>query len=199
VYSHDPGQLDTLLPAAGFTLIEQAALVCNFTSSVTAAAEPHPGMSEPLNATEDIRAAATLLAEEGDVAGLWTHDVAELQRDIGALLQGGNSAALLGIRIDATIAATGLVQVVDATGCAWLRGAATALGHRRRGLFTQLVIDRARFAAARNANLLAVEASKHSRSPLLRVGFGEIADVHTYEWMPTGGPVAPAGAHPNRP
>ena len=75
------------------------------------------------------------------------------------------------------VVCSGRVDVVDATDFAGLWGGACDPAHRGRGLYRDLVAQRARLAQARGKHLIQVDCSEDSRPILERAGLTPITTV----------------------
>ena len=80
------------------------------------------------------------------------------------------------------VVCSGRVDVVDATDFAGLWGGACDPAHRGRGLYRDLVAQRARLAQARGKHLIQVDCSEDSRPILERAGLTPITTVTAAIW-----------------
>jgi GNAT superfamily N-acetyltransferase len=181
VYGHDRRDPAPALLARGFAPADAETLVVlDLDSTAAPPVRPLPGVV--IERLADDAPLGGVLAVKDAV---WGGDHSWL---IGALARerahDPSSLSIWQAVADGRPVANAWVRFVRGSRFASFWGGATLPAWRGRGIYTQLVAQRAAEARGRGARFIYVEASDDSRPILERLGFIALAAVRGYEWRP---------------
>jgi GNAT superfamily N-acetyltransferase len=132
------------------------------------------------------------VAEDADIrriavmeSGVWGTDWRGLYDFlIGQIAAAPDSIPVLVAEFEGEVVSAAWLVLSPGTDFAGLRGGTTLPAWRGRGIYRALVAARARLAVARGVQYLHVDASRHSASPLKRLGFRAAGTATPYVWTP---------------
>jgi hypothetical protein len=176
-YAHDGGRLPAALAAAGFAAERTATVLVGDAETLAGLSPDVPGAI--VRTDVDLEAIAAM------VQGVWGSDWSWLPAELGARRAAApDEMAVFAVVADGAPVSAGWVSGYPGTGFALLTGGTTVASWRGRGCYRALVAARARFAAARGAQFLTVDASADS-APILRgLGFTALTELTSYVWTP---------------
>lgn len=178
---HDrPGDLPQRLLAAGF-VAEPTETVMIGEVALIADPEAVPGIR--LRSTTDLADLTRIADLHTDV---WGHDRTWLAAELAGRIS--RSPAAIWIFVAEERASGELVSAawleLDGRDFAGLWGGSTRSGHRGRGIYRQLVAQRAKVARAQGRRYLQVDASAESAPILARLGLQAVTTTTPYVWTP---------------
>jgi hypothetical protein len=182
LHGHDqPADLPARLGAAGFVPEEQETVVIGRAAPLAAAAVP----LDPEVRLREVTARADLERISAMESAVWDEDREHIGRGLESELAANPQGLTVVVaEVGDTVVCAGWIRYVAGTAFGTLWGGSTLAEHRGRGIYSAVVVHRARLAVARGYSMLQVDASDDSRPILQRRGFTAVTTTTPYVFTP---------------